>query len=255
MAKYERLIIYPLLFLALFLAVTGVAPIQSNPKVIEQIRAREVVIVSDYGNAVLRLGSTNLGGTFNLYNNFGNPVVSMEILDTGTGSPTAADSRITQLAVQQPWPYAADQRHFGVFLTAEGNYDDQYYEYALKLGMRWRDMTFQGAGLRYVYEDLAELELDPRAPLGDSRHDPALVLTADAERSSLSLGSYQRDRERQEYISHVALTSHGAWGGSLRLNNGSGDNRALLSSTPDGHGALWLYDRYGEESTSYTFQP
>ena len=163
MSKYERLIIYPVLLLALFTAVTGVAPIRSSPEIIERIVAREVVIMSDYGNEVLRLGSTNLGGAFDLYNNFGNAVVSMAILDAGSGSPTAADGRITQVVVKQPWPYAVDQRNFGVFLNAKGNYDEEYYDYAVHLGMRWRQWAFQGASLNYVHGDGARLQLDPTA--------------------------------------------------------------------------------------------
>ncbi len=255
MVVFERLIIYPLLFLALFFAVTGVAPTQSNTEVVERIRAQEVVIVSEYGNEVLRLGSTKLGGEFNVYNNFGNPVVSMSILETGSASPTAADSRITQVAVKQPWPYASDQRHFGVYLTAEGDFDNAYYEYAMKLGMRWRQLTLEGAVLRYVYEDMAQLELDPRVRCGETHHEHVLALTASGGRSFVSLGSYERDEQRSDYSSHVSLNSGQDLGGSLRLGNDSGAERALLSRTTEGHGGLWLYDRYGEASTAYEFQP
>ena len=43
-------------------------------------------------------------------------------------------------------------------------------------------------------------------------------------------------------------------GGILRLKNEHGDPRATISRTTDGHGGIWIYDKYGEASRGYSFR-
>lgn len=79
MSKYERLIIYPLLFLALFASLTGVNLANATQQWFERIVAREVVIVNDEGQevAVLKYDQDKENPSFELFNNEGRRVVSL----------------------------------------------------------------------------------------------------------------------------------------------------------------------------------
>ncbi|MFY9523933.1 MAG: hypothetical protein WAS00_02995 [Limnochordia bacterium] len=79
MSKYERLIIYPLLFLALFSALTGVNIVSATQQVWDRIVAREVVIVNDEGQevAVLKYDQEKENPSLELFNNAGHRVVSL----------------------------------------------------------------------------------------------------------------------------------------------------------------------------------
>src|SRR5690606_4355917 len=79
MSKYERLIIYPLLFLALFSALTGVNIVSATQQVWDRIVAREVVIVNDEGQevAVLKYDQEKENPSLELFNNAGDRVVSL----------------------------------------------------------------------------------------------------------------------------------------------------------------------------------
>ena len=79
MSKYERLIIYPLLFLALFSALTGVNIVNATQQVLERIVAREIVVVNDEGQevAVLKYDEQKQNASFEMFNNDGRRVVSL----------------------------------------------------------------------------------------------------------------------------------------------------------------------------------
>ena len=80
MQKFERFIIYPLLIVALFYAVTGGAgtDILANPFEIEDtIRTREVEIYNDADKVVGILGSDGPAGVLALYNNRGNEIIGL----------------------------------------------------------------------------------------------------------------------------------------------------------------------------------
>lgn len=55
MSKYERLIIYPLLFLALFCALTGVNVVNATQQFLDKIVTKEIVVVNDHGDTVASL--------------------------------------------------------------------------------------------------------------------------------------------------------------------------------------------------------
>lgn len=79
MSKYERLVIYPLLFIALFCALTGVNVVSATQQVLDKIVAREIMVVNDEGNTVASLkydqGRENVA--FEMFNNDGARVVSL----------------------------------------------------------------------------------------------------------------------------------------------------------------------------------
>ena len=79
MSKYERLIIYPLLFLALFCALTDVNVVNAAQQMFERIVAREVVIVDNEGNevAVLKYDEQKQNPSFEMFNKDGRRVLSL----------------------------------------------------------------------------------------------------------------------------------------------------------------------------------
>jgi len=58
MAKYERFVVYPLLFTTLFCSLAGISVVKANPEVLERVVTKELVVVNDAGKeiAVIREG-------------------------------------------------------------------------------------------------------------------------------------------------------------------------------------------------------
>ncbi len=85
MSKYERLIIYPLLFIALFYALTGVNVVKATQEIWDRIVARELVIVNDEGSTVasLKYDDKKDNVFFELYNKEGKRVVSFLSYEDG----------------------------------------------------------------------------------------------------------------------------------------------------------------------------
>lgn len=85
MSKYERLIIYPLLFIALFYAVTGVSVVKATQQMFDRIVAREIVVVNNEGQevAVLKYDEQKDNTSFELFNNEGHRVVSLLSYEDG----------------------------------------------------------------------------------------------------------------------------------------------------------------------------
>lgn len=85
MSKYERFIIYPLLFIALFCAVTGVNVVSATQQVFDKIVAREIAVVNNEGNTVasLKYDDVKQDVSFELFNDEGTRVVSLLSYDDG----------------------------------------------------------------------------------------------------------------------------------------------------------------------------
>jgi uncharacterized protein GlcG (DUF336 family) len=84
-SKYERFIIYPLLFIALFCAVTGVNVVSATQQVFDKIVAREIAVVNNEGNTVasLKYDDVKQDVSFELFNDEGTRVVSLLSYDDG----------------------------------------------------------------------------------------------------------------------------------------------------------------------------
>lgn len=82
MHKFERFIIYPLLFVALFYAMTGGAGTDTlaNPldsEIEDVIRARNVVIYNEDNEEIGILGVAGGSGGLKLYNSRGNEIIGL----------------------------------------------------------------------------------------------------------------------------------------------------------------------------------
>ncbi len=85
MSKYERLIIYPLLFIALFCALTGVNVVSATQQIFDRIVAREIVVVNNDGNTVasLKYDQVKEDVSLELFNDAGQRIISLLSYDDG----------------------------------------------------------------------------------------------------------------------------------------------------------------------------
>lgn len=80
------------------------------------------------------------------------------------------------------------------------------------------------------------------------QEDPMATLMANKEGAGLHVGLLESG------LTHIDLSAPLNEGGQLSLYNERGDARSIISFTDKtGHGGIWLYDRYGDKSRSYTF--
>lgn len=85
MSKYERLIIYPLLLIALFSALTGVNVVNATQQILDKIVAREIVVVNNEGNTVasLKYDQRKENVSLELFSDEGVRVVSLLAYEDG----------------------------------------------------------------------------------------------------------------------------------------------------------------------------
>lgn len=85
MSKYERLVIYPLLFLSLFYALTGVNVVNATQQLWDKIVAKEIVIVNDQGDTVasLKYDEKRENVSLELFTNEGARAVSILAYEDG----------------------------------------------------------------------------------------------------------------------------------------------------------------------------
>lgn len=84
-SKYERLIIYPLLFIALFCALTGVNVVNATQQVFDKIIAREITLVNEDGESLasLKYDERKENVSFEMYSKDGLRALSLLAYDQG----------------------------------------------------------------------------------------------------------------------------------------------------------------------------
>ncbi len=89
MARWERLIIYPVLMVFLFSLVTGLGfpVLQADPEIREEIRAKRIALVNEENEeiGVLRVNPAG-GGRLGLFNSEGQELISLGETSTGNGA-------------------------------------------------------------------------------------------------------------------------------------------------------------------------
>lgn len=96
MRKFERIFIYSVLAMlvcgvVLFAFIDNNA--ESQAAVQEEIRARNIIIIDDQGNEVLRISANKNGGIINIYSRDGKSPLEAGIDDDGFGYIIIYDSR------------------------------------------------------------------------------------------------------------------------------------------------------------------
>ncbi len=87
MARWERLIIYPLLMVCFLAIITGIPSLQADPEILEEVRARRISLVNDNNDevAVLRVNPAG-GGRIGLFNSAGEELISLGETSKGDGA-------------------------------------------------------------------------------------------------------------------------------------------------------------------------
>lgn len=87
LARWERLIIYPLLMVFLFALIAGLPSLHADPEIKEEIRARRIALVNENNDeiAVLRVNPAG-GARFGLFNSEGLELVSLGETSQGNGA-------------------------------------------------------------------------------------------------------------------------------------------------------------------------
>jgi len=87
LARWERLIIYPLLMVFLFALISGFPALQADPEVKEEIRAKRIALVNEENNevAVLRVNPAG-GGRLGIFNSQGQELLSLGETSQGNGA-------------------------------------------------------------------------------------------------------------------------------------------------------------------------
>ncbi len=87
MARWERLIIYPLLMVCLLAIITGIPSLQADPEIQEEVRARRIALINDNNDevAVMRVNPAG-GGRIGLFNSAGEELISLGETSEGNGA-------------------------------------------------------------------------------------------------------------------------------------------------------------------------
>lgn len=200
MARYERFVVYPLLFIALFCSLTGVSVVKASQEVLEKVITKELVVVNDAGKEIASIRSGN------------DPSTGVELCLNDADGAMMITLGVGSLFGSRLILYTQEHREgaalYGGFYGAElvMNYEGES-RVSLRTLSSHSDLTF--------YSHLKPGEIFPK---------PDLVL-----------GSRLND------------------GGFLDVYNDKGDRRASIFKNTGGHGGIWLYDKYGEQSRAYTF--
>ncbi|NMB19199.1 MAG: hypothetical protein GX984_07095 [Erysipelothrix sp.] len=240
MLKKERMIVYPLLFLSLFSSLIGIGVLHANSTALERLEVRELVVVNEDGQKVIKLNPNDFGGSLSVFNNYGDEVA---VLYTEDGIYT-----YTELRLRSP----LDDKYSGISIAAYG--DSRIFD---NLGSPSYNISFSNGFDTYMSLDYSNKEASFELESGGNENNikNKVYLTACDKSSDLmfvSFGTLEYYREIP-WKSHLTASGSRTEGGSLNLYNHDGDDRASLYQSTAGHGGLWVYDKYGEESKGYTY--
>ena len=107
-----------------------------------------------------------------------------------------------------------------------------------------------GPAVNLYNDSLSSIHLssnDKRGQLGIYYGQHEVQLQSDNDGGSLRFGTNQHE------IHYLRLGGSTELGGFLTIENAKGDHRAALYESASGHGALWLFDKYGDKSREYTY--
>lgn len=234
MSKWERLIVYPLLLIALFYGV-GDELVSSASTVLDEIVAKSIRVVNDEGESVVRISGERGIGYVGIYSSKSDGAIALFVNET--------TSRIDM-----------NKPNKGLMAT--------------------------GIGLT-VNEEQSIIELyspsDKNITVGESKQlmvlPPSLTISAKNEETSIELSNLNENDDENKYIAaRISSTSESnnfrIWDKNnigaanlfcdksirgLFIFNKHGDPSTLLAETTQGHGAIFTYDKYGEDYKTYGY--
>ncbi len=225
MSKYERLLIYPLLFLALAYGFFGNPAMQASQEtaVFNRIEASEIVIKNDDGVEVIKLRPLTEGGGVSTYSKSGSLGTMVTAMPEGGYIATySKKGGYPQTTIASDLSGGRFELENGVHMVG-GDRDGQITIYN-KDGKQGISLGAgeEGGFLNTFYNNGV----------------PSCMLRTGSISSNISIINKTGEIG--------VMASSGDHGGNIFTNNEHGDRRISLGFTDDRHGAILVYDRYGE---------
>lgn len=246
MSKYERLLIYPLLFLALAYGFIGNPEMKASQDtvVFNRIEAREIVLVRD----LVGENKTKIqGGSITLTGEYG-PLKSS--VDIGVLDGIASSVSLTSIN------FDSDEIQ-GAFFTSGGFQED------LPERRKESSITLFGKGKMKPKEEIfSEEQIEKTPSLELIAEGMRQTFVSSSQTVNISDGIVQTfyregqdDRASGFWVYNKNLTpaaqmSTVGSGGNILTRNELGVSRVLIGNI-EGHGGIWVFDRYGEYPAFY----
>lgn len=233
MKNYERFIVYPLLFIALFYSV-GDQFVSSASNVIDQIIARNITIVDERGNKVVEISSHDDGGQIKLNNTQNEYGIS--IMSTNSSN------------------FMNFYKPNGTVLNGKISISANTLESSIKVYSPDKEVVipFTEPSIRISSrsnENLVSI-LNPKDEKGDTS---AIKLLASQESNIVAVCD---QKNQLGAVLYADTTYHGLdviSPGGINLRNSHEDLLVSIGQTTKGHGSVFTYDKYGDQYRSYGF--
>ncbi len=258
MGKLERVIVYSLLVAALFLGLRSNSQqtLVARNDILQEVRARSVVIVDDQGREMAVLSSHSFGGTLEILGPEGTTVGSVAALPSGgvvqvfnndetTVGALAASARGggAVIVLQDDGTTAAAMQAFsdGGEITALNN--QGLTVGALEAGSQGGTVRIRNSEGRMVGLMGAFAE---GGVVGVHNNEGLTLASLAALAAGGAVGIRNPDGITVGEMGSVE-------GGGIWLYNEQGHDRVALYRTTEGHGGIWVYDKDGLDSRDYAY--
>ena len=235
MHKYERFIIYPLLILALFYGMAGDQVMTSATKVYDEIIAKKISIVDDNGKEIIKMG---------LDRDFEHSDRGI-IKIMGSGLKGKAKEKSEEIS---------DKKYLNIMEITNSFIKTKFFDkenpdnITTESTLSSSNLTIKTSSGKQILKLGKNLKKYPDDYFGKD-NDDYYDMT-----SSMGLDIYFKDYPFKDNVmtknSIFSLISTET-GVQMNLFNAHGDDIIKLGKTTNGHGGIWIYDKYGENSASY----
>ncbi|MFW5795308.1 MAG: hypothetical protein ACOCV1_07495 [Bacillota bacterium] len=247
MNKFERFIIYPMLFIALFFSFSGEEVKQTTAqKVHDELIAKSIKIVNEDGVEMITLDvdksktkEDSDSGVIFISSNSSN---SDNEFKTGI-----SNSRINVGFYDKK----EDNKIISGTSIGTGNIgfhsETVNHEFLMKIGEI--DRTNENDKL----DSNSEFGLDIYAKNIDNNEDLSVDEHTIFRLSPKIFGGSEIELSNLSKKSNIKLKSSSN-GSYIQLNNKKGNNSVYMGQNDNGHGLINIYDKYGEDRKSYSFR-
>ena len=216
MKKFERFIIYPMLFIALFFSFAGDEVKQiTAQQVYDEIIAKSIKVVNDKGNTLIEISAKG-----NEYKDYGQINIATKYTDTSSKLNTKIEGG--NISIEN----GANKTFIGTSSISLSDKNNKLY---------------LGNNFRIIEDDFFDED-------DDEDDDIAFGFGIDM------YSKEDEDDETKIGKNSSFILTNGANGSSISLFNKEGDYLIHLGSNKENHGLINIYDKYGEDWRSYTYE-
>lgn len=241
MKKFERFIIYPLLIVALFYIISGQQAIVSAENILDKLVVREIFVVNDSGQEVVNIcANSEGGGSVWTFNENGVKGTSMGSVSDGGVISTSNRNGVIGTCITSD--------DFGGFIWTSDK------DGAMRTAMFSDNeasfiQTLNKEGV--VGSSMTTSSLDDSSIIRTYNKNGFLGCMMSSSDYGNGIGTFSFYKDG---VPGSMLGSTDA-GNGLVIFNQKGGSLVDITSGETGHGLINLYDKYGEECTSYSYKP